>query len=243
MRMTSGKSVSSGRRISARDLGGQTKRGGKRIYTRRHSVLDGNGPVRVSGRQLHHRPVRVSGRSNNIRHYAKGRLVKRRLQARGSRERIYSSRVAIDPAIDLSAGSARSGVKYVRRNHVGFGTRHGSGIRHYGMRELAGASNTRVVRRRLEGTSTQNPGTGSGHGHNRHGGLVILGVTSATSLEPVAGHAPTGHATDCDYGTYCTIDLGGPKIITFNDAGDIRGGELVDGQYNEDEGYDEYGGK
>jgi hypothetical protein len=47
------------------------------------------------------------------------------------------------------------------------------------------------------------------------------------------GH-PSGarqHGTDgganCKYGQYCAIDLGGPKIITLNDQGDIENGELI----------------
>lgn len=50
----------------------------------------------------------------------------------------------------------------------------------------------------------------------------------------IRGGLPSGRrqngvdrGANCKYGQYCAIDLGGPKIITLNDQGDIENGELI----------------
>lgn len=103
--------------------------------------------------------------------------------------------------------------------------------------------------------------TASGHRRglyagNRHGGaaigwsnsgLIVVTVNNGVhngmseiaggngSAGGSAGGGGSAGLQDCEYGSYCSIDLGGPKIITFNDIGTIRDGELVE------EGEESYG--
>ncbi len=91
------------------------------------------------------------------------------------------------------------------------------------------------------------------YGHGKYGGhKVARGFhgSGALIITIVDGHAGGMHeiagngsgAADCAYGSYCTIDLGGPKIITYNDVADVVDGELVDGM-SEEEYMKKYGSK
>ena len=70
-------------------------------------------------------------------------------------------------------------------------------------------------------------------------GLIVVTVNNgaaSSGMNEIAGSGSTSNSLqNCEYGAYCEIDLGGPKIITFNDIGTIRDGELVE------EGADSYG--
>ena len=59
------------------------------------------------------------------------------------------------------------------------------------------------------------------------GGIAVVNGGTG-SMREIAGSSVKGpgDSTVCKYGTYCTIDLGGPKIITFNDVGDINEEDL-----------------
>lgn len=138
-------------------------------------------------------------------------------------------------AIVLASSKRKYGIKKRR-----IGTRHVGGrkmYRHSGgnIRYLYGSRNRHLSRGGYDYHKRNSYGgrrylhTGHGqHYHDRYhrrstGNIVILNGGNATgSLAPIAG------SDDCGYGEYCTIDLGGPKIITRNTLGDIREGELVD---------------
>ena len=63
------------------------------------------------------------------------------------------------------------------------------------------------------------------------GGLVVIaGAGSQSSAQASAQVANN----DCAYGTYCTIDLGGPKIITFNDVEDYYEEENIENLSDEE---------
>jgi len=82
-------------------------------------------------------------------------------------------------------------------------------------------------------------------------GLIVLNInTGAPQMQEVAGSVDVGEA-DCAYGSFCTINLGGPKIITFNDVADISDGEFAvedpgiygDEDLTDEEYIDKYGEK
>ncbi|MGB7335168.1 MAG: hypothetical protein WBD01_05185 [Salaquimonas sp.] len=202
---------------------------GNRTYTKRRSVLDGgkmagsSNSVRVSSRQLYTRPVR----GQSIRHYGSS-------NQRG--ERIVSSRVMSTRSHGDVGGNAqlRSGVKYINRGHSNsYGGKTG-------FRELAGSTRTKIIKRELNGNN-QSGSTKVATGYSDQG-LIIIGVATASGMQEIAGNQMGQSNADCQYGTYCTIDLGGPKIITFNDTGDIQDGELTE-DLTEEEYLQKYGSK
>ena len=91
------------------------------------------------------------------------------------------------------------------------------------------SANGRVVSRRLVDGSQQHHHH-RGEGRFTKGELIAIGAAVNSYYEIAGGttSATRSIQEDCAYQTYCTIDLGGPKIITFNDAGDIENGELVE---------------
>ena len=66
-------------------------------------------------------------------------------------------------------------------------------------------------------------------------GVVILNFGAGHNMDQIAGNGRGASVDDCAYGTYCTIDLGGPKIITFNDVADIQEGQFSDEQQIQNE--------
>lgn len=110
---------------------------------------------------------------------------------------------------------------------------------HQGLQQIAGGNNTGIVSRKLSSGKNSHS-----HGLREYtkGELIVIGA-AVTGFYEIAGGgqgAPAvSNGDDCAYGTYCTIDLGGPKIITYNDAGDIKDGELT----NDEEYLQEYGAK
>lgn len=218
---TSSRKHYSGNRIASRKLGS----GKSRTYVKRRSVFDADngyvvGRSGISSRQLYHRPARGELRGKKYRRYA-------------GKNRIYSS--TLSGGEGLSDGLSRSGVKYVKRKYRGdYGIRRGSGFY-----EVAGSSGTRIVTRQLNSTVN---GSSSNTVNFASSGIIVVGAASHSGLQPVAGGHTGTSETNCEYGTYCTIDLGGPKIITFNDAGDIRNGVLEE-ELSEEEYIKKYGAK
>lgn len=136
----------------------------------------------------------------------------------------------------------RSGVRYIGGrvsgrsiDHRPHRARHGlSGhkLRHY-RHELRqhpkarrhAARHHRAHDRAWRTLAGERHGTALGVSRSR---IVIITINNAgNNAGGERAGTPPAKGEDCAYGTYCTIDLGGPKIITFNDVGDIVGGELV----------------
>ena len=219
MRSGGGKRVSGiraggGHKIIRRSMGGSK---GAKTYIKRRSVLDGNydrsGGKRRGGEMMHGRGH--DGKLRNNRNIRQTAMHGKRRAMGGNNHKGRGGR-------DIAKN--RSGVTYMgsRRNVSSF-------------REIAGGSRTVITKRRLGGSYHGK----NGGGHNGHrvatgfsaSGLVVVGVVSQSATQGMVPIA--GGNDDCAYGTYCTIDLGGPKIITYNDVGDISGDEII-----EDEGMD-----
>lgn len=190
---------------------------GSRSYTIRRSVLDGR-----SHAGMRHGSVRKGGMYN----------VKRYGDAEHHSVRGYAHK---------RTGEHRSGV---RLGHAGsIASKSVTGLT-----EVAGGRS--VVRKTRLGKKGHHKGYrrhGKRHHHKATGftssGAVVVVLEGGHSqgLEEVAG-AGSGQS-DCAYGSYCTIDLGGPKIITFNDVGDISDGAIEDEELTDEEYARKYGGK
>jgi len=161
--------------------------------------------------------------------------------------RIYNRNLSSNKkgSLNRRVGERRSGVRIGSSNETTYMSGHS--INQYGkrrgmkkkrgMRQLAG-SGVRVVKRQLGGnrqvvTTNSNAGV-----------VIINGATSGyAGYKEIAGNGGN-YKDDCAYGTYCTIDLGGPKIITFNDTGDIQDGAFAENDNLTDEEYmEKYGSK
>ena len=116
------------------------------------------------------------------------------------------------------SGYWRSGTKRHRFSH------------HDGMRTLAGRTVPQIASGRL-GSSHRDYHRG-GHRYRYHANGLLI-ITDAPQGSQKGMTEVAGGSEDCAYGTYCTIDLGGPKIITFNDVADIKDGEVIGQPENE----------
>ena len=131
--------------------------------------------------------------------------------------------------VDTSTGNVSGGID----------RRHGSKGYGHGMREIAGRGRDRgpvLVTRSTD--NSINPRIGFSNS-----GLIVLNITNGAPAGGMSEVAGAGRAQDCAYGTYCTIDLGGPKIITFNDVATIEDGAIVDETMSEQEMLERYGSK
>ncbi len=159
-----------------------------------------------SGRVYHHKRSVLDG------HY--GDVHQRRLHGgRFDNVRRYGK-------IEYDASSeSRSGVVYRSMLH----SRKG----YHGLKEIAGNSGQVVSRRLVDDRQKHHH---HGEGRFTKGELIVIGAAVNSYYEIAGGETSATRSIqeDCAYQTYCTIDLGGPKIITFNDAGDIENGELVE---------------
>ena len=121
-------------------------------------------------------------------------------------------------------------VRYVSGG-VGGSVRYGSAKRRHtvGSQTAIRASKSKVVRGRY-GSADNSQKSGGGFANS---GMIIVSINNNSNnngMREIGGgtQAASAGATHCAYGSYCTIELGGPKIITFNDVGDIGNGALVD---------------
>ena len=121
-----------------------------------------------------------------------------------------------------TSGEGRSGVVY--RSGVTLQTRKG----YHGLKVIAGDTANVSSRRLVDGHQKLHH---HGEGRFTKSELIAIGAAVNSYYEIAGGTTSSTQSVQesCAYNTYCTIDLGGPKIITFNDAGDIENGELVDG--------------
>ncbi len=224
-------SGSQGRRMTKRHYSGDSvktnsRTGNSRIYVKRKSIVDGNPGANVSS----HGKITVrSGRSSN----AYGGIVRGSLSRSGVR---YEN---------------RGSVRYVNPDLKGFHDHSGKNFkRHGGLVEIAGGdhrnkhgSSGGIVKRYLRDDSSAHQGPGYYRGSNN---IVILGAATGGITAIAGGYAGESinlEQQTCDYGTYCTIDLGGPKIITFNDVADIENGEIAQEELSEEEYQKKYGTK
>lgn len=133
---------------------------------------------------------------------------------------------------------ARSGVKYVSgysvnsRKHKPF----------KGLRQIAGNTSS-IKKYRLKGAKTVRRARARNI-VNSGNFVFVINNNPSPSMQQVAGNGTGSQGVnDCAFGSYCTIDLGGPKIITFNDVQDIQDGELVDEGLSEEQYLEKYGSK
>jgi hypothetical protein len=109
-----------------------------------------------------------------------------------------------------------------------------------GKRSQSGFKGYTVKKRRMDPTNKgYSASRGYGRRHGDHGGYyhrgprrgaeffvggIVIQDSPLGGMRQIAGEG----GMNCAYGEYCTIDLGGPKIINFNDIGDIENGEVVE---------------
>lgn len=204
-------------------IGGKRRTGNQQMRAPRNTQVRSTG---ISSRQLYHRQARGQSRSYGVRRYDGHSY---------NKNRIYSSRLSGDGV--LSDGVNRSGVKYVNRRNL---RANRFNNRRSGFYEVAGAGRTKIIKRRLQSNNTSTKRAASGFSNS---GLIVIGVSNSSSMQEVAGSDRGASSANCEYGTYCTIDLGGPKIITYNDTADILDGELVDEDLTDEEYLQKYGTK
>jgi len=204
----------------------------------KHRKMSGHRTMRSSGKSRHTLSRPYAGRSHT---YIKRRsLVTGRHRGHGSIRYVDRGRYGKYDASTIKRRYARhhdyrkGGYKHAHV-HKGGKRKHDvdvrrSGVTHIGSRSMGHkrgwhevAGHTTIIKRRMH--------AGLKHGHRKYaryhldGSLIVLGVETATNtgMAPIAGSDGA-----CDYGTYCTINLGGPKIITFNDVADYRGDAPID---------------
>ena len=133
---------------------------------------------------------------------------------------------------NILLGERRSGVRYVGggKHHsvrYGGGARRVSSTHTVSSRRMA---KSKVGRYRLGGNTLVHGGRGGGGGFS-NSGMIVVSINNHSNnsgMSEVAGSSVTqSNVSDCAYGTYCTINLGGPKIITYNDVADIEDGEFT----------------
>lgn len=133
---------------------------------------------------------------------------------------------------NILLGERRSGVRYVgggKHRSVRFagGVRRVSSTNTVSSRRM---TKSKVGRYRLRGSTIMHGRRGSGGGFN-NSGMIVVSINNHSNnsgMSEVAGSSVTQtNVSDCAYGTYCTINLGGPKIITYNDVADIEDGEFT----------------
>ena len=133
---------------------------------------------------------------------------------------------------NILLGERRSGVRYVgggkhRSVRYAGGVRRVSSTHTVSSRRM---TKSKVGSYRLRGSTVMHGKRGRGGGfHNS--GMIVVSINNHSNnsgLSEVAGSSVThSNVSDCAYGTYCTINLGGPKIITYNDVADIEDGEFT----------------
>ena len=133
---------------------------------------------------------------------------------------------------NILLGERRSGVRYVgggkhRSVRYAGGVRRVSSTHTVSSRRMA---KSKVGSYRLRGSTVMHGRRGGGGGfHNS--GMIVVSINNHSNnsgMSEVAGSSVTqSNVSDCAYGTYCTINLGGPKIITYNDVADIEDGAFT----------------
>jgi hypothetical protein len=130
--------------------------------------------------------------------------------------------------VTSNTATVRGGVKYI-------------GSKQTNIKTAGKIRETYRVKKSTMGVTTKN--TASTRVGFVNTGLIVLNInTGAPQMQEVAGSVDVSGA-DCAYGSFCTIDLGGPKILTYNDVADIEGGEFVTEDLSEDEYIEKYGPK
>ncbi len=219
------------------------------------AIRRGNGPSLVydNRRKAYPNPIRASRGENGLRiiHDGVGR------SAAADSETIVTGHVReVRDGIVYMSGSANVSLSYGRYvESDGFFTMAGMEMiagedpvrielatnRGYGgKRSQSGFKGYTVKKRRMNPTNKGYIASrGYGHRHADHDGYYHRGPRSGAEYFVggiVIQDAPLGGmrqiagdgGMNCAYVEYCTTDLGGPKIITFNDIGDIENGEVVE---------------
>ncbi len=224
--MRSSGTRSSGMRMGSRQMGKASggSNHGSRTYTTRKSVLDGGhqmksgGKRRLGGQMAHGGSKGGNKLLNSNRNRNFNSNTNRNTNSNTNvNTNTNTNNVTVENNIRLNIGNrqlakSRSGVSLSasQRNTSTF-------------RQIAGGTRTVVTKRRLRGGG-QHYGGGRGVATGfSAGGLVVIAGAGAGAQ----GSAQIAN-DDCAYGTYCTIDLGGPKIITYNDVADYYEDGTID---------------
>ena len=217
-----------------------SRRGGSSDMAKYDGKYDGSGHYSDGGGKGHgdRNLLRNSNRNTNVN---TNRNVNNNVNTNRNVNRNVNRNTNVNTAVNrnnitiennILLGERRSGVRYVsggkhRSVRYAGGVRRVSSTHTVSSRRMA---KSKVGSYRLRGSTVMHGRRGGGGGFN-NSGMIVVSINNHSNnsgMSEVAGSSVTqSNVSDCAYGTYCTINLGGPKIITYNDVADIEDGEFT----------------